>query len=197
MESDSAGQNSPILIQLGLSGGNMNSSNKTKNDLNYCAVPSPLGDVILAEHGGKICIAEFKKGSRAKTWLKEISEHFRAEPVSRKSAPLKQAERQLKLYLAGKIKNFDLAIDLVGSDFQKSIWTQLRKIPYGKTINYSRIAERAGRPKASRAAGAAVGRNRISIIVPCHRVVGKDGSLTGYGGGIWRKEWLLKHEGAF
>lgn len=174
----------------------MNSSSKSQKDLNYCSVKTPLGEIMLAEYGGRVCVAEYNKGSRAKTWLKEISGHYRTKPVSRKSITLKRAEKQLNLYLSGKSRKFDLATDLIGSDFQKSIWNQLKKIPYGKTVNYGSIAEKAGRPNASRAAGAAIGKNKLSIIIPCHRVVGKDGSLTGYGGGLWRKEWLLKHEGA-
>ena len=174
----------------------MSSARKTKEGLNYCVTNSPLGEITLAEYGGKICLAEFKKGGRAGTWLREISDHYGTEPNHRKSPTLKRAERQLNLYLSGKARKFNLKIDPLGTDFQKSVWSQLKRIPYGKTVNYGRIAERAGKPNASRAAGAAIGSNRISIIIPCHRVMGKDGSLTGYGGGLWRKEWLLKHEGA-
>ena len=174
----------------------MNVSKSGKKELNFCTMNSPLGEIMLAEYGGKICIAEFDGGSRAKTWLKTVSRHYRTVPNNRKSITLKQAERQLNLYFDGKIEKFDLATDFTGTDFQKSVWNQLKRIPYGKTVNYGTIAERAGRPNASRAAGAAIGSNKLSIIIPCHRVVGKDGTLTGFGGGLWRKEWLLKHEGA-
>ena len=90
---------------------------------------------------------------------------------------------------------FDLPLDLHGTDFQRRVWRQLRTIPYGQIITYQEIANAIDKPQAVRAVGAANARNPISIIVPCHRVIGSDGSLTGYGGGIWRKEWLLKHEG--
>jgi methylated-DNA-[protein]-cysteine S-methyltransferase len=82
-----------------------------------------------------------------------------------------------------------------GTDFQNTVWHQLLNVPYGKTVSYGEIAATIGKPTACRAVGAANGKNPISIIVPCHRIIGSNGSLTGYGGGLWRKEWLLKHEG--
>ncbi len=91
---------------------------------------------------------------------------------------------------------FDLPLDLRGTDFQKQVWTQLLTVPYGRTVSYQLIADAIGNPKAVRAVGAANGQNPISVIVPCHRIIGSDGQLVGYGGGLWRKEWLLKHEGA-
>ena len=84
---------------------------------------------------------------------------------------------------------------MLGTDFQNTVWRQLLNVPYGKTVSYGEIAAAIGKPAACRAVGAANGKNPISIIVPCHRVIGSDGTLTGYGGGLWRKEWLLKHEG--
>lgn len=105
-----------------------------------------------------------------------------------------EAAKQLREYFAGKRKDFSLPLELKGTDFQKKVWRALQKIPYGKTVTYSDIAKSIGKPKAVRAVGQAINRNPISIIIPCHRVIGKDGSLTGYAGGLWRKEWLLKHE---
>ena len=102
---------------------------------------------------------------------------------------------QLKEYFAGKRKAFDLPLDAKGTDFQKTIWQKLSKIPYGVSASYRDIAIAINNPKAVRAVGAANGRNPISIVVPCHRVIGSNGSLTGYAGGLERKEWLLKHEG--
>jgi len=104
------------------------------------------------------------------------------------------AEKQLTEYFAGKRTDFDLAFKFDGTDFQREVWNQLSKIPFGETISYLELAQRIGRPKAVRAVGQANGRNPISIMVPCHRVVGMNGSLTGYGGGLVRKEYLLKHE---
>jgi methylated-DNA-[protein]-cysteine S-methyltransferase len=112
----------------------------------------------------------------------------RAVPV------LKAAETQLREYFAGVRKSFDLPLDMRGTDFQKRVWRELQRIPYGETSSYAAIAKRIGRPQACRAVGAANGRNPISIIVPCHRVIGADGSLTGFGGGLEAKVLLLEHE---
>ena len=106
------------------------------------------------------------------------------------------ALEQLGQYLAGVRRAFDLPLVQRGTDFQRQVWQQLRTLPYGKTSSYQEIAQAIGKPRAVRAVGAANGRNPISIVVPCHRVIGSDGSLTGYGGGLWRKEWLLRHEGS-
>jgi methylated-DNA-[protein]-cysteine S-methyltransferase len=101
---------------------------------------------------------------------------------------------QLDAYFAGDLTRFDVPLRLAGTDFQCRVWSHLSDIPYGDTISYGELARRVGNPKASRAVGLANGRNPVSIIVPCHRVIGADGSLTGYGGGIERKTWLLDHE---
>jgi len=101
---------------------------------------------------------------------------------------------QLDEYFNKKREEFDLDLDLQGTDFQKRVWTELLKIPFGKTISYKELALRLGDLKAIRAAGTANGANPVSIIVPCHRVIGSDGSITGYAGGLWRKQWLLEFE---
>jgi len=107
---------------------------------------------------------------------------------------LERACQQLDEYFSGSRKEFDIPLSMVGTPFQHSVWQELLTIPYAQTTSYQQIAKAIGRPKAVRAVGAANGRNPIAIIVPCHRVIGADGSLTGYGGGLWRKEWLLAHE---
>lgn len=101
---------------------------------------------------------------------------------------------QLHEYFNGALTTFDLPLDLRGTEFQLSVWRALLLVPYGETSSYGQIAALVGRPKAVRAVGGANHRNPVSIIVPCHRIVGSDGRLTGYGGGLWRKEWLLAHE---
>ena len=110
-------------------------------------------------------------------------------------APLQAAAQQLTEYFAGSRRSFNLPLQLQGTDFQKRVWSQLTEIPYGETLSYGELAKRIDNPNASRAVGLANGRNPISILVPCHRVIGADGSLTGYGGGVERKRWLLAHEG--
>jgi methylated-DNA-[protein]-cysteine S-methyltransferase len=109
--------------------------------------------------------------------------------------PLPAAARQLKEYFAGKRREFDLPLRMEGTEFQQRVWRELTKIPFGETRSYGQLAKRLNNPNGSRAVGLANGRNPIAIIVPCHRVIGADGSLTGFGGGIDRKEWLLTHEG--
>jgi methylated-DNA-[protein]-cysteine S-methyltransferase len=112
----------------------------------------------------------------------------------RNDAAFAETRRQLDLYFAGKLESFSLPLQSDGTEFQRSVWAGLREIPYGETWSYAQLAKHIGRPKAMRAVGAANGRNPISIVVPCHRVIGADRSLTGYGGGLEAKAWLLKHE---
>lgn len=109
---------------------------------------------------------------------------------------VEEAIRQLSAYFEGTRRDFDLPVSPQGTEFQRLVWQHLLDIPYGQIISYQDLAKAIGKPDAIRAVGAANGQNPISVIVPCHRVLGSDGSLTGYGGGLWRKEWLLKHEGA-
>jgi methylated-DNA-[protein]-cysteine S-methyltransferase len=105
------------------------------------------------------------------------------------------AIQQIAEYFIGTRRKFEINISFSGTDFQKRVWRELLTVSYGQSASYQDIAKAIGRPKAVRAVGAANGRNPISLIVPCHRILGKNGKLTGYGGGLWRKEWLLKHEG--
>jgi len=112
------------------------------------------------------------------------------------NAILDEAAHQLAAYFAGERQTFDVPLAPVGSEFQQAVWTQLLTIPYGQMVSYHDVADALDNPQAVRAVGAANGQNPISIIAPCHRVVGSNGKLVGYGGGLWRKEWLLRHEGA-
>src|SRR5690606_2013147 len=116
----------------------------------------------------------------------EISENIPEE--------LKETVIQIHEYLEGKRTEFTLKLNPQGTDFQKRVWNELLKIPFGKTVSYQYIANQLGDPKVIRAAASANGKNPIPIIIPCHRVIGKDGSLTGYAGGLQRKKWLLEHE---
>jgi methylated-DNA-[protein]-cysteine S-methyltransferase len=109
-------------------------------------------------------------------------------------APFPEAKQQLTAYFAGTLNEFELPLQMQGTLFQQRIWEALKTIPYGATMSYGELAQQIGQPKASRAVGLANGRNPISIVVPCHRVIGANGKLTGYGGGIERKQWLLNHE---
>ncbi|WP_256489776.1 methylated-DNA--[protein]-cysteine S-methyltransferase [Pleionea sp. CnH1-48] len=123
--------------------------------------------------------------------------YFHAKKHTPKSTPLfAKVKQQLSEYFAQERTTFDIALDLKGTDFQQQVWAQLLTIPSGETSTYAQIAKTLDRPKAVRAVGAANGKNPISIIVPCHRVIGSNGKLTGYAGGLERKQWLLEHEGA-
>ena len=134
--------------------------------------------------------------SKAITSILFVFENTGMEPENSNSV-LNRCREQLNEYFAGKRKKFDINIEQEGTEFQNKVWSELIKIPFGKTVAYNNIAKKLGNTKSIRAVGAANGKNQISIIVPCHRVIGSDGSLTGYAGGLWRKEWLLKHEGKY
>ena len=144
-------------------------------------VESPIGLIEIKATVGAITSLEF---------VELPGEDERRSPI------VEEAIQQLSAYFDGTRRDFDLPLSLQGTDFQRLVWQQLLTIPYGQITFYHDLAEAIGKPKAVRAVGAANGQNPISIIVPCHRVIGSDGSLTGYGGGLWRKEWLLKHEGS-
>ena len=153
----------------------------------FDVVPSPIGDLYLTTRDGAITglhMGEPRGGEETiRGWTRD-------------PRVLAHARAQLEAYLAGELTEFDLALSSAGTPFQQRVWSELRKIPYGETMSYAELAERIGNPKAVRAVGAANGRNPIAIIVPCHRVIGADGSMTGFGGGIDRKVWLLSHEKA-
>lgn len=116
-------------------------------------------------------------------------------PKGRPPVPVADALVQLEGYFRGDRRAFTVKLDLRGTDFQKTVWAKLLQVEFGHTTTYQALARAVGRPAATRAVGGANHSNPVSIIVPCHRVIGSDGRLTGYGGGLWRKEWLLRHEG--
>lgn len=147
---------------------------------------SPIGELrILANQTG-ICSVTFMDAPQSTP----------KSPDPTANPHLKSAIKELDLYFSGKLKKFSTPRVTQGTPFQKSVWKELEKLSTGSTTHYGAIAERIGNPKASRAVGLANNRNPVPILVPCHRVVGKNGSLVGYGGKLWRKEWLLKHERA-
>ena len=154
----------------------------------YCHVDSPIGRLLLTSDGealtGLYMGAPSKSPQLGSDWAEK-----------RNAGPLPEAARQLAEYFAGTRQVFDLPLKMQGTDFQKRVWRQLTKIPFGETWSYGQLAKCIDNPNGSRAVGLANGRNPIAVIVPCHRVIGADGSLTGFGGGIPRKQWLLAHEG--
>jgi methylated-DNA-[protein]-cysteine S-methyltransferase len=146
---------------------------------------------------GQLKLVASEKGLAAVLWEKDDPRRVRLGPLKPGSNNkfIVQAEGQLKAYFSGKLKKFTVPLDFKGSDFQESVWKALLTIPFGETRSYGEIARQIGRPDASRAVGAANGRNPISIITPCHRVLGANGKLTGFAGGLEAKDRLLKHEG--
>ncbi len=152
----------------------------------HTRVDSPIGPILLIAEDGLLCGLYMKIETG---WLP------RTELGPRDDGIVPEARRQLAEYFAGERQEFDLELKMVGTDFQKRVWEALLEIPFGETRSYGQQARRIGLPDAPRAVGAANGQNPISIIVPCHRVIGANGALTGYGGGIERKRWLLAHEG--
>ena len=149
---------------------------------------SPIGRLMLEEENGALVRVAFEREIPA-----GIEEQAEERPSQAKEV-LEKAERQLDEYFAGERKVFNLPLAPKGTEFQKKVWAALRDIPYGETRSYGQIAAAVGNPKASRAVGMANHRNPISIIVPCHRVIGADGRLVGFGGGLWIKEKLLNLE---
>ena len=146
--------------------------------MTFCTIATPIGPLRICEENGAICAIDFTK-----------------DAICPPETPLlMEAARQLNAYFAGTLTDFDLPLRMEGTAFRLRCWEALRTIPYGETISYGEQARRIGNPMAVRAVGGANHHNPISIVVPCHRVIGADGSLTGYGGGIEVKRWLLAHE---
>ncbi|MFD2602417.1 methylated-DNA--[protein]-cysteine S-methyltransferase [Flavobacterium suzhouense] len=143
-------------------------------------IKTPLGIALLEGDENGIC----------KIWV--LDEEL---PVTKKiPAPLENAALQLTEYFDGKRNTFDFQLNPQGTDFQKKVWKALLEIPFGKTTSYQELSIKLGDVKAIRAVASANGKNPLWVVVPCHRVIGSDGSLTGYAGGLWRKKWLLEHE---
>jgi AraC family transcriptional regulator of adaptative response/methylated-DNA-[protein]-cysteine methyltransferase len=157
-------------------------------------LPSPLRPMlaVASEHG--ICIIEFLDRRAIATELRELRRRFRIPIVPGANEHLDRLRTELGEYFGGTRRRFEVSLDLGGTAFQRRVWSRLREIPFGDTVSYSQIAKQVGRREAVRAVGQANGHNPAAIVVPCHRVVRTDGSLCGYGGGLWRKRWLLQHE---
>ena len=148
---------------------------------------SPIGQIALYADESALLGLAFEEDRHPRDW---------SGALAKATAVLLDAERQLQEYFGGGRKSFDLPLRPEGTEFQQRVWRQLMQIPFGETLSYLELARRIGNAKAVRAVGMANGRNPIGLIIPCHRVIGSNGDLIGYGGGLPRKEYLLKHEGA-
>jgi AraC family transcriptional regulator, regulatory protein of adaptative response / methylated-DNA-[protein]-cysteine methyltransferase len=155
---------------------------------------SPLGEMVAAATDEGLCLLEFADRRMLPTEFKDLKKRLKAEFEEKPHVLINKAIAQLSEYFEGKRKEFDVVLNAPGTPFQKKVWDVLQEIPYGATRSYKKQSERLGNPEAIRAVAGANGQNRIAIIIPCHRVIGEDGSMTGYGGGIWRKKKLLALE---
>lgn len=155
---------------------------------------SPCGRLVLASFADRLCLCDWSDNPFAERNRRRIEKYLKATSKTETSSVLEDTKRQLDEYFASKRKAFDIQLCLVGTDFQHKVWNALRSIPYGSTKSYKDIAQCIGKPKAVRAVAGAIGANAISILIPCHRVIGSNHSLTGYAGGLEAKRGLLGME---
>ncbi len=160
-------------------------------------IETPLGMMIAGATDKGLCLLEYAEGNRSVNELKDLETLLSDNSAEGNNMHLRQLKKELGEYFKGKRKSFSVKLLMPGSAFNISVWNELLKIPFGSTVSYIDQAEALGNPKAVRAVANANGKNRIAIVIPCHRVIGSGGELTGYGGGLTRKKWLLEHERKF
>jgi O-6-methylguanine DNA methyltransferase len=159
-------------------------------ELVAATIDTPIGPMAAIASDTGVCVLEFVDSRTTPPAAGTFAARHGAVSSRRSSPHLERLIAELEAYFRGALRRFETPLDLRGTPFQKAVWTRLARTGYGETLTYAQLAARAGRPSAVRAAGHANGRNPVSILVPCHRVVGTDGALHGYGGGLWRKRWL-------
>lgn len=169
-------------------------NSKTQRVIDLKRIETPLGTMYAGAIDAGICLLEFTDRKMLETEFKHLTKSLNATIVQGENPHFRELETQLKEYFDGTRTRFSIPLYPVGSDFQKAVWRELENIPYGSTVSYKQQATALGKPAAVRAVANANGMNKISIIIPCHRVIGADGSLTGYGGGLGRKKALLDLE---
>jgi len=155
---------------------------------------TPLGPMVAGATDEGLCMLEFADRRMLETQLRTLRKRMDCTVTPGRNEHLDRIDEELKEYFAGTLKEFNVDIVVPGTEFQQEVWSGLRRIPYGKTLSYEQLARKIKRPGAVRAVGRANGDNRIAIVIPCHRVIGADRRLTGYGGGLWRKRYLLELE---
>jgi AraC family transcriptional regulator of adaptative response/methylated-DNA-[protein]-cysteine methyltransferase len=160
-------------------------------------VESPVGPLVVGANEKGACLLEFTERRMLETQFATLRKRFQCAIVPGENKYVKQLKDELRRYFSGELTKFAVPLTYPGTPFQQKVWTGLLQIPYGKTISYEELANRVGSPGAQRAVGHANGQNRIAIVIPCHRVVNKGGKLGGYGGGLWRKQYLLDLEQQF
>lgn len=157
-------------------------------------LPSPLGEMTAGASEKGICFLEWHDRGGVDRIKARVEKRYRRQVVSGENQHLEKLRDELARYFEGKLSTFTVQLDIAGTEFERTVWKQLLKIPYGETRSYGQMAVDLNRPGAQRAVGRANGANYVSIVIPCHRVIEATGKLRGYGGGLWRKEWLLKLE---
>ena len=165
-------------------------------ELTAAWIDTPLGGMVCVTDRDRMHLLEFTERRALPTEMRRLSKAAHGRIGLGRTAMTDRVETQLAAYFAKESCSFDLALAQNGTPFQNLVWAELMRIPMGATVSYSELARRMGRPEATRAIARANGANQIAVVIPCHRVLGADGALTGYGGGLWRKEALLRHEGS-
>ena len=155
---------------------------------------TPLGPMYAGTTSHGLCLLEFTDRRMLESEFHDLTKRLKARIIVGKNEYSVMAEDQLREYFEGTRTQFTIPLDTPGTVFQQKVWDELQRVPYGTTRSYREQANAVGRPDAVRAVASANGHNRVSIVIPCHRVIGSDGQLTGYGGGLPRKKWLLEHE---
>lgn len=182
-------------LQLQIEGGQFTEEEiHKKNIIKTRRYESPCGTLLLGSFDGKLCMCDWQVEKHRDHVDRRLKRELKAEFEDGTSEIIKKTVKELDEFFDGKRRTFDIPLLFVGTDFQKSVWNELLNIPYGTTISYGEMAKRLGMPKAVRAVANANGANAISILAPCHRVIGSDHSLTGYGGGLAAKRMLLEIE---
>lgn len=170
------------------------SENEGKRVIHIHRITSPLGPMYACATDEGVCLLEFTDRRMLETEFKDLRKRLNAVILPGINHHLEQLEQEVSAYFAGELQTFSVALHTPTTPFRQQVWNQLMTIPYGQTRSYAEQARRIGNPKAVRAVASANGHNRVAIVIPCHRVIGSDGSLTGYAGGLARKQWLLNLE---
>lgn len=165
--------------------------------LKYKRFDTPLGPMIAVASSEGLCLMEFGDRRMLESEFEDLKKRLKAQILPGTNEFIELGIKEMLAYFNGELTQFSVTLHMPASAFSQSVWQGLMQIPYGEIVSYKMLAEQIGRPEAARAVGHANGLNRLAIIVPCHRVIGANGELTGYGGGLWRKDWLLEHEKKF
>jgi AraC family transcriptional regulator, regulatory protein of adaptative response / methylated-DNA-[protein]-cysteine methyltransferase len=167
---------------------------KDKRHISINRIDTPLGQMVACATEDAVCLLEFVDRQMIERQMERVDRYVGGVVVPRENDILRKLSRELNAYFEGRLTSFETPLDMRGTPFQERVWRELLTVPYGMTRSYGELAKGLGSPQSVRAVARANGDNRIAILIPCHRIIGADGKLTGYGGGLWRKERLLDLE---